>query len=363
MKLKHWIKIAVFAAITIGVLLYASNLLRVANEKDAVGIYGFYQEPEDSLDVVLIGSSYMYTYFYSPLAYEQYGLTSYALASSTMTAPLYRYAAEIAIEKQHPQLLVFETGSFCYDIQQDEVSLRKFLDALPDSEIRTRAINDIVPEDLKSSFLFPFEKYHSSWNRIGECLQVAQDKADIRGKGYSITKNYATTPQYISYSRQTRKYNISEEGFKYLEILLDYLKEADIDNVLFVRFPDMYNYDVQDSYTKMIDMIREAGFDFVNLAGAIDDIGIDMNKDFYNNSHLNIFGAQKFTPFFTDYIMKRYDISTDHSPETDAEWEDCASYNDQIIANMEYLTENKAGGYLYTQRDFLADYIGIGEAS
>ena len=353
MKLKHWIKIVVFCLIGFLITAFASSLFCVANEKDAVGVYGFFKEPKDSLDVVMIGASSMYSYFYSPLAYSEQGFTSYSLATSTMTAPLYKYAAEIAIEEQHPQLLIFETWSFCYDIQVDETSFRKFLDALPDSEIKQRAINEIVPEDLQESFRYPFLKYHSSWDRIGECIAVMQDKMDMDKQGYSITKNFATTPNCLENIRQTGTYNVSEEGMKYLQILLDYLKEADIENVLFVRYPEMINYETTDSYGQMIEMIRDAGFDFVNLNGAIEDMGLEKGHDFYNTTHTNIFGAEKFTTFFADYIMKRYQLNTEHSQEVTEEWDHCASYNDQVIAYLEELTENNANGYLYTQRDLL----------
>ena len=357
MKLKHWIKIGVFCLIAVLIVLFASKLLSVANEKDDVGVYGFFLEPKDSLDVVMIGSSTLYSYFYSPLAYAQQGFTSYSLATSTMTAPIYRYAAEIAIEEQHPQLLVFETYNFCYDIQQDETSLRKFIDALPDSEIRRRAIADIVPEDLQDSFYNTFQKYHSSWTRLGELIQVMQDKADMNRKGYSITKNYATTPAIYEYVPRPGKYYISEPGLYYLEILLEYLKEADIENVLFVRFPETVVYEENEAYGQMISMIREAGFDFVNLEAAVDDIGLDMTTDFYNSTHLNIFGAEKFTSFFANYLMQRYNLKTDHTLEVEKEWLDCASYNDKILTNLEYLTAKNANGYLFTQRDFLEDYI------
>lgn len=353
MKVKHWIKIVIFAALTAAVILFASDILSVANERDAVGIYGFYLEPEDSLDVVLIGSSSIYTAFYSPLAYEEQGITSYSLATSTMTAPLYRYAAELAIETQHPDVLVFETWSFCYDVQQDETSLRKFLDAMPDCELKRRAIAEIVPEELQDSFRRPFEKYHSSWDRIGELLQVWQDKNQMKSSGYSVTKNFATTPSIIEYRRQAGEYHISEAGFQYLQILLDYLKEADIDHVLFVRCPEMINYESTDSYTKMIEMIREAGFDFVNLNAAAEDMKLDRNHDYYNTTHLNIFGAEKFTRFLSGYLVNRYQLAPEHNEEITKQWEACASCNERILPALEELTEQNAGGFLYTQRDFL----------
>ena len=354
MKGKHWIKILAFIGCAILLLYGAAALLNIANEKDAVGIYGFFKEPEDSLDVILIGPSTIYTAFYSPLAYEEQGITSYSLSTSTMTAALYRYAAEIAVEEQHPQLLVFDTWSFCYEKQQDETSLRKFLDALPDSEVKRAAIEEIVPEELKSSFRYPFQKYHSSWDRIGELIQVLRDKIDISLRGYSVTKNYATTPNVQMYRKEEGEYLVTEKGLTYLRILLDYLKEAGVEHALFIRTPEMTGYQATDTYHQMIEMIREAGYDFLNTNAAIEDMGLELGHDFYNTSHLNIFGTEKFTRFLAGYMVHKYNLQTDHTEAVKKEWEECASYNDRILPYVEELTEQNANGFLYTQRDFLS---------
>lgn len=353
MKKKHWITIGIFVVAAALLLLLSSSILCVANEKDATGIYGFFLEPEDSIDVVLIGSSSVYTGFYSPLAYEQQGFTSYSLSTSTMTASLFPYAAKLAIETQHPDVLVFETWSFCYEDQHDETSLRKFIDALPPSDLKNQMISELVPEELQQSFRFPFEKYHSSWDRFGELLQVFQDKLQMRSQGYSITKNFGTTPFRQPYMQKQVDYEVSEEGFQYLEQLLAYLQEADIDQVLFIRSPDMVEYNGTESYKRMVERIREAGFDFVNLSAAAGDMGIDVGHDYYNTTHFNVFGAEKFTTFLADYIAKCYQVDITHDPEVTKEWEQCASHNQQVFDDLKNLTENDVNGFLYTQRDFL----------
>ena len=360
MKIKHWIRIIIYVVSLALALIFASNLLCVANEKDALGIYGFFKEPEDSLDVVLIGPSTIYTAFYSPLAYEKQGFTSYSLSSSTMTASLYKYAAQMAVEYQHPDLLVFDTWSFCYDAQYDETSLRKFLDACPDSEIKKSAIREIVPEELRSSFEHPFQKYHSAWTRLGECIQVLRDKIEINRQGYSITKNYATTPDIVENRRRGNKhkdgdYHISEAGFEQLHKLLDYLKTSGVENVLFIRTPEMLFYEPDDTYKQMVDTIREAGFDFVNLNSAVEDMHVNFDKDFYNTTHFNVFGTEKFTEFLSDYIMNRYGINTQHDEQIRNEWDLCASCDEHVLGRLKELTEQRTGGFLYTQGDLLAD--------
>ena len=353
MKLKHWIRIIIFVALSALLVLGSSTLLSVANEKDAVGLYGFFKEPKDSLDVVLIGPSTIYTAFYPPQAYEEQGITSYSLSTSTMPASLYRYAAELAVEEQHPQLLIIETSSFGYEDQWDETSLRKFLDSMPDSELKHRAVRDLVPEDLRSSFTYPFQKYHASWDRFGELVQVLRDKIDMNRQGYSYTKNFATTPHCQEFKRQTGEYPVSETGLEQLQILLDYLKEAGAEHVLFIRTLEMGGYESTETYHQMIDMIRGAGYDFLNTNAAAEDIGLDPTHDFYNFSHLNIYGAEKFTSFLADHIVHRYQLRTEHTDAVTAEWEDCASYNEEVLLYLKTLTDEDAGGFLYTQRDFI----------
>ena len=352
MKLKRWIRIIIFVLLMAAILLFASTFLCVANEKDAVGVYGFFLEPEDSVDVVLIGPSFLYAGFYSPLAYEQQGFTSYAISTSTMKGSLYKYAAELAIETQHPQLLVFEVYGFCYEDQLDETSLRKFLDALPNSKIRNQAIADLVPAEQQESYYIRFERYHTSWPRVSNLAKVFSDKLQMRSQGYSITKNYGTTPFRQQYFVKESDESVTEEGFKYLQILLDYLQEADIENVLFFRCPSMVEAHGDESFAQMTAMIEEAGFDFIDLYKE-DAVGIDVTHDYYNTTHLNVYGAERFTTYLSDYIMTHYQLETEHDPKVTKEWEECASYNDELLSYLKELTDQDVNGFLYTQKDFL----------
>ena len=175
----------------------------------------------------------------------------------------------------------------------------------------------------------------------------------MRLQGYSYTKNYGTTPFRQQYIQKSADYEIPEDGLKHLQILLDYLKEADVEHVLFIRCPSMVQYNGTESYQKMVEMIRGAGFDFVNLCAAVGDMGIDPGSDYYNTTHFNVYGAEKFTSFLAGYIMARYGLNTEHDEKVTAEWDKCASYNEQILDYLKGLTDQDVNGFLYTQKDFL----------
>ena len=77
----------------------------VNNEWDMRHVHGFFLEPEDSLDVVLIGASQLYTGYSAPLAWRDYGFTSYPLAVSNIPARLYGSLLTEAVNVSMPMAL------------------------------------------------------------------------------------------------------------------------------------------------------------------------------------------------------------------------------------------------------------------
>ena len=355
MKIKHIIRIIIFVILAAALVAFATVFLSVPYERDSMGTYGFYKEPENSIDVVFIGPSEVYTSFYSPLAYEQQGFTSYSLAVSSMNGSAYKSAVQVAESRQNPELYIVELWGFNYGDKFNEVSTRKWLDTLPPSSIRTEAIKELVSEDEQDSYNFRLLKYHSNWTSLKGCFEVFKDKIHINSIGYSVTKNFSTTYNVAKYEEKNQKYKIPEQGMKYLEEFLEFCQSDNIENVLFVRTPEMYNYEVDESYYEALDKIQAAGYDFLNMEELSDEIGIDVNNDFFNTTHLNIFGAEKYTAYLSEYVMENYDIDTEHSEDVKKEWDYCASFNDSFISRTEKLTLDKKGGYHYTQKDLLGE--------
>ena len=56
------------------------TVTQVRGDHNKIRLDGFYMEEKNSLDVVLLGASEVYTAFSSSLAYDEYGFTSYPYA-------------------------------------------------------------------------------------------------------------------------------------------------------------------------------------------------------------------------------------------------------------------------------------------
>ena len=85
-------------------------------------------------------------------------------------------------------------------------------------------------------------------------------------------------------------------------------------------------------YNYMQRVINEYGFDFLNTNDYYNEIGLDYSKDFYNENHVNVFGAEKYTEFVADYIATNYDFVDKRETEKFSRWND-------LYTNFESETE------------------------
>ena len=94
---------------------------------------GYYLEDKDSLDVVLLGSSEMYSGVIPAKLYEDYGITSYPYATSSSTAGAMATQIKEIKRTRSPQLIVIEINAFLYGTANEtkESSLRGYIDNVP----------------------------------------------------------------------------------------------------------------------------------------------------------------------------------------------------------------------------------------
>ena len=59
---------------------------------------------------------------------------------------------------------------------------------------------------------------------------------------------------------------------------------------------------------KAAEIVKEFGYDYINLERDWRKAGIDYNKDFYNYDHLNIYGTVKLTDYLGGIVQNKYGI-------------------------------------------------------
>ena len=356
MKAKQWLKIFIFAVIIAALTIGASFFLRVPEPRDTVGMYGFYLEEENSLDVVLIGTSSVYTSFYSPLAYEKQGFTSYPVSTAGMCGSMYPSAVRETLQTQDPELFVVDLSGFCFETQTNLDALHRWIDNIRSGPNQKESIRELVPEQEQKHFQIPFLKYHSNWPNFTYCMKSLQDKNAQKKRGFSVSKNFTVYTGIDDSPMEEYVFDFSEEGMEALETFLAFLKEEHLENVLFVRFPYKDLVKDGDNYRKGIEKIRAEGFDVLDYwgdPGCSSELQLDLARDYHDLEHLTVFGAEKLTEHLAAYIDQHYQLKKEYSTQTKAEWEEATSFVGPLLEKAERATLETKAEELCTQKDFL----------
>ena len=125
---------------------------------------------------------------------------------------------------------------------------------------------------------------------------------------------------------------LDEEAEQVLRDFLDYCREKDVP-VLFTCFPHQITIEDDEVYrdfkrTNTIGkIIGEYGFPFLNMETLSDEIGIDPERDYYNRTHLNLYGQKKLTEYLARYIREELGlVPREQDAEQTRAWEESSDY-------------------------------------
>lgn len=321
-------------------------------------IRGFYMEPKNSLDVVLIGDSTIYSGFSPGYAYELQGITTYNYAIGANTCNTWKPITEEILRRQSPQLIVVEIGATQYrDLNKqnrENSTIHTLIDNMPPSLNKLRAIRDLVGAEEDASvleFLFPFIRYHSVWEWFGDLWYRCREMLYWRFVSGNILKGDVTRPEVepergrprgVGKDRSAEE--LSPESEAVLREYLEYCREKDL-NVLFIAVPIRIN-DENDLYETFMrenragEIVQEYGFEFLNLNYAVDEIGLEHGVSFYNDGHLNYRGQLAFTEYFSRLLTEEYGVHPHTLTDSQrTNWDECAEYTRLFFEYAESLAD------------------------
>ncbi len=106
------IRIGAFALVF--VVLFLRIFFKMTDAVNIATIEGFYKEPKNTIDVMMIGASEVYADYSATEAWKNYGYTSYSLGVSGVPGSLYKSMLREALTRQHPKVVVFEVNGFLH---------------------------------------------------------------------------------------------------------------------------------------------------------------------------------------------------------------------------------------------------------
>lgn len=315
--MKRWkalIKCMAFISIFVLLFLYVQELLR---DKWAEGEYnvttkvrGFYEEKENTLDVIFIGSSQMYADMAPAVLFHEYGITSYDFCANEQPMWISYYYIKEALKHQTPKVIVLDVFTVYGEDYEEEGVTHINLDDLPMSLNKIAAIRDSVPAGMRYSFYFPLAKYHNTWTDFFEGkAELSFYHENDPYKGYSpfvFAADYeeSAKPEVVN---QRESEPIPERAGTWLRKIIDLCKEEGVPLVL-IKTPNG-NAERQKLYNSVSELAKETGTPFLNMNVLLD-----------GQAHVNVLQAEKISMLMGEYLVSHYEFEDKRKDPAYAEW-------------------------------------------
>ena len=167
MLLTFWLRLTGFLLTLALVLGYTVYVLTPKYDYGICPMVNFYQQPEDSIDVLVLGTSCAYSGVNTNVLWAEYGIAAYNLCCAEQPYWVsYHYLVE-ALKTQSPKLILLDAKAAIY---QDDYSPRGrtilATYGIRSFDTRLKAIAACVGEENMLDFVLAFPQLHSLYKDI-----------------------------------------------------------------------------------------------------------------------------------------------------------------------------------------------------
>ncbi len=330
MTKKQALKAIIFVCLFLFMLRSVTYMIRTNGEIKDIFV-GFYAEPEDTIDVIMIGSSPVYPFYAAPQMWGEHGFTAYPLSSNVQQPQAGIYLVKEALKTQSPELFVFELRMYTYtkeELSYYTAHTRGVTDNLKYSWNRFEMINALIEDPTERyTYYFDIFKYHSNWKTMilpDQYSAIFYERLHPL-KGY-LMHDTVVPAEVVSLEDEAGATPIPIEQEETLRELLVYLQENELE-ALFIVSPMVLDEELQMQFNYMEEIVSSYGYQYLNFNEYYGEIGIDFAADFYDGgSHTNASGAEKCTAFLGSYLTDNYELEDKRGDEEYSSWNEAYSY-------------------------------------
>lgn len=333
---KSVLRILCFMLILAVVLSYVNKVFKV---KDSDGIYGvtkFYELEEQTVDVLILGSSHAFEDFNTGTLWDAYGMSSFILGGSVQPMWNTYYYLKEALKTQTPKLIVLEGYMTAYNAEfiddsriiKNNYGLRWSLDKIASIKISS-------PEERWNEFLLEYTQYHTRYRELeaGDFLVNQGNRLYDDWKGFGC--NMVTTPlESADISGITQRAALYQKTEKYYRAIIELAQEKGIPIAVVISPYAGISEGEQQLYNTAEDIATEYGVPFINCNLLISEIGIDYSTDAADPAHLNYRGNQKYSSYIGAWLKDRFEISVHTDDPKYETWQRDADFIQQMCANQ-----------------------------
>lgn len=295
-----------------GALCIFSNYPRVDYTE---GLNSFYNEEENSLDYVVIGSSATLRGIAPHIIENKYGLKGCNISIIGASPELYLEVLEEVIKYQKNPLIIVDMDEFVAKPDDAGIEAEKYWLNLKKRD--NQWLSSVLLKDNNAvEYLFPIIKYHKNITRFYTSIKTSYKGLKMKMfndtnplKGTKLEKGIHVNKFDKVYSGQYKERTIEDYNRQELISFLESCKNNNISNVVFVNCPKLFSDDFSDFIEEMeitsnyySPIIESYGYDYFSYSKTDNILGLT-HEDFFDTFHLNESGANKFSQYLGKYIL------------------------------------------------------------
>lgn len=301
-KAKDIAKIISF--ILIFLILLESVSLTIFSNKAAAGFknklqdaYSFVGESDNSIQVVGLGNSDLYSGFSPYDLWNGFGYTSTVCASVRQSIQQSELLLKKVLQNQSPKLVIVETDML-YDTNPKKANKSKSSDKL--SDIISGLNPDYFDNDIKN--IFTVFQFHNKWKN-----KTPSKICSFTTHGYRYNNKVCKLKKVNYMKPTTQKEQISQTNINQTNKIISLCRDNNID-VLFVEMPSVTSWNYQ-RHNAVSEYAKQNNIDFIDFNLLYNDAHISPLNCFRDKgNHLNYQATQKVTAYIGNYITQKYNL-------------------------------------------------------
>jgi len=318
--MKRTIKCIVFVLIYVAILMILSKIFIPKNNTLEAGIgrrkldaSGIYTEPENTIDVIVLGDSESYNSYIPLELWNQYGFTSYVCGTPAQRISYSYSILKKVFKTQKPKIVILETN--------------------------TLYTKNGVVRHLKDYFnkIFPIFEYHDRWKNIkqDDFFKKPEYKEIINDKGYRYSSRTnkvkkSKTKNFMQENEVAKK--IPSDNIKHLKEIKKYCDENGAILMLYNSpTPANWSYDKHNGVEKVA---KDLKIEYIDFNLKVDELGINWKKDAQEKrgEHLNYVGAMKITNYLGAYLKNNNELPDHRQDEKFEAWNEAyMNFQNKIV--------------------------------
>ena len=316
-KVKNAVFSLLFCAILLVLLWYSGNLVRPvwSDWNNYHTIHDFYNEPENRIEAVFLGTSMIINGISPTQIYEEEGICTYSLG--TPAQPL-KASYDLLREAYRRQSQTLKTAvldvTMLTKLPEKDANYHMAIEHLQMSGLKLQILGEYT-HDMNEWFDYaiPLFHYHSRWYELNRHDWSKWEKDQNYTRGYNLTgyrwiygvsDTAPLLPYYCDY--ESEETDVPEDAQFWFDQIASFCEKHQLQLVL-TKTPNITW--TSSEHIAVEKIAQKYGLEFIdfNYVPYIDELKVNCLLDYMDGVHMNYSGAQKLSHWWGQYLIQNSD--------------------------------------------------------